>query len=444
MRTFSLVIAIGILALALPASAATLHVPSEYGTINAALDASSPGDSVLVAPGRYTEAETRTVYIGGSAPITATCLAFLTDGVTLLSEGGPAATTLDMSEATVVGRGWVMVGGLLPTGVIVEGFTITGLQNETGAHFQESGTCRVSNCWFVDIESSGFGGGTFSTKCRMEILDCRFENCKAFHGGAVRHNDGDFVMDGCQVLSCSATGDAGGVLVYGSPLFPLHVFEVRNSVFVGNRALGGAGGAILQGGDNHRSGRAVSGCWFVDNEAANGSGGLSVGDDSPVTVEECVFIRNRALGAVYRGGGASVYGEPGVIRNNTFFGNSQAADIGGAALKLVGTCTLENNVFSSSEGASAVRLSSGTVDPSCNVYWENALGNTQNFELDPTDRIIDPLYCDPDHDDLTVSSLSPCLPANSLGCDLIGALGEGCGTVAVEPTSWGRIKARFR
>jgi len=90
-----------------------------------------------------------------------------------------------------------------------------------------------------------------------------------------------------------------------------------------------------------------------------------------------------------------------------------------------------------------VRLSTGTVDPSCNIYWDNPLGNTQNFPLDPTDRVVDPLYCDPEHDDLTVSVLSPCLPPNSLGCGLIGALGEGCGAISIEPTSWGRIKARF-
>jgi hypothetical protein len=134
-----------------------------------------------------------------------------------------------------------------------------------------------------------------------------------------------------------------------------------------------------------------------------------------------------------------------MVRNNTFYGNSQELDsIGGASLRLIGSCVLENNVFSSSEGASAVRLSSGTVEPSCNVYWDNALGNTQNFDLGPTDRIIDPLYCDPDQDDLTVSSLSPCLPENSLGCGFIGALGEGCGAVSVESTTWGQIKARFR
>jgi hypothetical protein len=82
--------------------------------------------------------------------------------------------------------------------------------------------------------------------------------------------------------------------------------------------------------------------------------------------------------------------------------------------------------------------------PSCNVFWNNETADTHGFELDPTDRIIDPLFCDPDSGDLTVSSESPCLPANSLGCGLIGALGQGCGVVSIAPQSWGSIKSMYR
>jgi hypothetical protein len=53
----------------------------------------------------------------------------------------------------------------------------------------------------------------------------------------------------------------------------------------------------------------------------------------------------------------------------------------------------------------------------------------------------DPLFCDRGAGDLTLDSSSPCVSANS--CGLIGALGIGCGTVAIQTESWGRIKSRF-
>jgi hypothetical protein len=54
----------------------------------------------------------------------------------------------------------------------------------------------------------------------------------------------------------------------------------------------------------------------------------------------------------------------------------------------------------------------------------------------------DPLFC-ASKNDLTLMKGSPCLPPNSTGCDLIGALGQGCGAVAITAESWGRVKGRY-
>jgi hypothetical protein len=78
------------------------------------------------------------------------------------------------------------------------------------------------------------------------------------------------------------------------------------------------------------------------------------------------------------------------------------------------------------------------------VFWDNPGGETYGFSLSPTDRVIDPAFCDPEGGDFTLEPISPCLPANSLGCGLIGALGEGCGIVSIEADSWSAIKAKYR
>ena len=54
-----------------------------------------------------------------------------------------------------------------------------------------------------------------------------------------------------------------------------------------------------------------------------------------------------------------------------------------------------------------------------------------------------PLFCDVDGGDLTVASDTPCLPQNNT-CELIGALGQGCGAVAVASRSWAGIKSLYR
>ena len=53
MKKFTMIIGISILAAAMQAQ--ILHVPADYSTIQAAVDAAVYGDTVLVAPGTYEE-----------------------------------------------------------------------------------------------------------------------------------------------------------------------------------------------------------------------------------------------------------------------------------------------------------------------------------------------------------------------------------------------------
>ena len=94
---------------AIPASkttAAILHVPGTYPTIQAAVDASSaPGDSILVAPGAYSESVT------------------LTDQVLhIIGTGGSVVTTVDGFQWT---RQISPPSGF-DCGGTIEGFEITG------------------------------------------------------------------------------------------------------------------------------------------------------------------------------------------------------------------------------------------------------------------------------------------------------------------------------
>lgn len=95
-------------------------------------------------------------------------------------------------------------------------------------------------------------------------------------------------------------------------------------------------------------------------------------------------------------------------------------------------------------GSPAVLAFNTLVMSSCNVFWDNAEGNGDGYVLGDTDQEVDPLFCDPVVGDVTLRADSPCLPENSGGCGLIGALDQGCGSVSVESKSWGSIKGAYR
>src|SRR5262245_53201146 len=93
------------------AQAATLPVPEQYTTVQAAIDAAQPGDTVLVSPGVYRES----LHIEKS--------------LTLRSTDGAETTTLDGSGACYV----VWVNGTGAEEVTISGFTITKANGYIGS-----------------------------------------------------------------------------------------------------------------------------------------------------------------------------------------------------------------------------------------------------------------------------------------------------------------------
>jgi hypothetical protein len=427
---------------------ATRRVPSEYATINAALDASVSGDTVLVAAGLYGNPETRVINTGGGGPAPVTSLAFLKNGITLISESGSAATTLDMSGGAGADFGWAITAVLLPGETIVEGFTFTHLpQRGVGVYARDCGAVTVRDCSF---EATGAEVDTVNALAFIEApgraLDCRFEGLRSTgSGSAISSYPFSVEIDGCEFVDCAARN--GVLRVIGAAQLPGQELVVRNCGFRGNS--GGGGIAFVTPGFQNG---VVEGCTFIDNEATNGQGGAVVVNPGNVafTLRENVFRGNRAPGPpnLARGGAAYVGAGSGPVEitGNTFRENFATGL--GAALYLGsgGGINVSNNVFSENLGSAAIGKSAGAlgIQLDCNVFWDNPDGDTDGFPLGATDRVIDPLYCGAKAGDLTLSSLSPCLPVNSMGCGLIGALGQGCGTVSVEPMSWSRIKGAYR
>jgi hypothetical protein len=152
-----------------PVLAATLRVPQEHTSIQAAIEASSSGDTIVVSPGRYTER------------------IYLKPGVTLRSEGDDSRGTdgLKRAEMTTLdggGKSGTAPGVVMAEGSSLDGFTITnvGLYDDAlwKRHFDSHGE------ELGDDEGSMQAEGT-TPAVSIQGVNCIIRNCIVHHNGDV-------------------------------------------------------------------------------------------------------------------------------------------------------------------------------------------------------------------------------------------------------------------
>lgn len=301
------------------------------------------------------------------------------NGVILVGESGATATTVD-------GR----FLGPVVNASSVTGFTVQGLtlrRGYTGAYPGGAGIAMnlsqgtVLDCVLADNHSERDGGGISIVDSQATIRRCTFRN----------NNAGvSFFLDG------------GGVFCY-------------------------------------RSTMRLEDCVILDNLAHEG-GGIAVANSSSAIVRRCVVARNEATSDGLAGGGYAMAASTATIENNTFVNNVTL--FSSACVFFVSSAvSFQRNIIANSTG---MGLSCQNNTATCNDVWNSANTNYSGCPAHPSNLSADPLFCNLAALDLRLDQASPCAPANSpAGCGLIGALDVGCGPVAVEPTTWGRIKARF-
>lgn len=139
------------------AHAATINVPADYPTIQAAIDAANPagGDVIQVAPGTH--------YAPGAGGAS---VAFINKPLTLVSTAGPAATIIDGNSE---GEHYYVVD-IKASNVVLDGFTITNpIYNSTadvsgvliGMQGGRPTNVRITNCIIRDLgapsRTAGYG-----------------------------------------------------------------------------------------------------------------------------------------------------------------------------------------------------------------------------------------------------------------------------------------------
>ena len=407
--------------LSTPAFAIVRHVPGDYATIQAAIDASVVGDVVEVACGTYQVPEI-----------------VMKSGITLRSATGESDCVV-ISPVPIAERLLTCVGNVE---TVVEGITFQDGDAAGALYF--GGAPRIARCTF--FSNSGFFAGASAVQGSLG-------SCGS-SGAPIIFDDSDALVTDCDFIENNAS--AGGIRACGSNTF-------ENCRFTGNYGSEGSWGAIgTTGGTfvdcefrfNHGyfSGGAAEcyqatfqRCVFEGNWTGISGGAVTARQS---TFQDCLFYDNwtgsLAYGTDAIGGGAIRFWGAGQssILGCTFWGNdasppratttrtnqSAAVSYGAAIWVSGGSVVLSNNIINGNTGSEAVYCTGGSpVSADCSNIFGNPFGDWTGClasQLGVNDNIsVDPLFCDPENDDFYLSSLSPCLYSD---CGIMGAFGQGC------------------
>jgi parallel beta-helix repeat protein len=177
--------------------AVTRHVPSEYATIQSAIDASFDGDIVEVGPGTYAEG----LNFGGRE-------------ITVRSTAGAATTIVD----PVSGRCFT-ANGQKGASARLEGFTLRGGNaSQGGGVYIASSSPVIVDCVITGNTATNEGGGVYVASGSPKLVGCTVsQNSGYYSGGGVYANSGSVTLEGCTVsgnlLSYGGDTSGGGICV---------------------------------------------------------------------------------------------------------------------------------------------------------------------------------------------------------------------------------------
>ena len=316
---------------ATPVSAANvLNVPGSYPTIQAAIDASSNGDTVLVAPGTYFEN-----------------VSFKGKLITVQSAQGPGTTVIDGGGVAPV----VNFSNAETTAAVLQGFTLQhgnapfayGYEG-AGVHITSASPTIVGN---VISANSACGDGTGISV--------------AFASPVIRDNT---ITGNSKQVGCSGQG-GGGIFVRGAASAQI----IHNTITNNTSDFGG-------GIDLFASGTPT----LLNNTISNNTAGIQGGGVYMVNQSDATIVQNLVTGNTSAQNGGGFYisipsGDRGpLLVNNTVAGNSgsdSSVFLGGFDAQV----QLSNNIVAAGSTQPAV-LCDTTYSSTSPIFDHNDLFNS--------------------------------------------------------------------
>ena len=280
-------------------AASTLTVPGQFPTIQAAINAATDGDTVLVSPGTYVEN-----------------INFGTKDITVASTDGASATVIDGGAVSNV----VVMAAEAGESPTLRGFTVRNghpASADGGGVSTTGGTAVIEDNIITGNFACGAGGGVAAE----------------FSQAVIRRNR----IEGNGQSGCSGGPGGGGVFIGGAGSVTL-----VDNVITGNAHGSVGGGVSLFAAGTPTIARNV----ISSNSAGGQGGGFWIVNHSDAQIEDNVIVGNSS------GQGAGVYlsvpsGERGaVLVNNTIVANIGSVGTALFSIGFDGTARVANNILS--------------------------------------------------------------------------------------------------
>jgi hypothetical protein len=267
--------------------------PADFNNIQAAIDDSNDGDTIIVADGTYTGDGNRDINFFGKAII-------------LQSENGPEKCIIDCNATQDdqhygFGFGWGE-----DSNSVLEGFTIINgwVMGSCGMFLCEYGgilcansSPTIDNC----IIRSNVGYAVYCLNSNVIIKNCTIsENKWSLHSAGVYCTNSNL-----KISNCTVRGNKGR----GISCFSSSVMVSKCTISDNNEEAGGDGGGIFCG-NSHAT---ISYCTIRGNKGNFGGIGF---DRTSGTISSCVISRNSGCGITCYGNSA-VKIDSCVIKGNT-------------------------------------------------------------------------------------------------------------------------------